>query len=216
MVGWIAAETWQSPRYSVVTNTISDMQAATAPHVWFPITCFAIGGLGSFGFVIFGLRPATAAAARVGISGIWALALSVLALGNSFPLIPCQLSDRACSAHHQLHSVGGMTDAIVASLAFLVLVFTPKALWPRLQLLPKWRSFAPIARIAALACPLAFVVLCAASLTNTDEGLAERVLVTVCALWLAALAMRHLAIARSKPDVTRAVAPGDWLECSPD
>ena len=129
MVGWIAAETWQSPRYSVVTNTISDMQAATAPHVWFPITCFAIGGLGSFGFVIFGLRPATAAAARVGISGIWALALSVLALGNSFPLIPCQLSDRACSAHHQPHSVGGMTDAIVASLAFLVLVFTPKALW---------------------------------------------------------------------------------------
>jgi hypothetical protein len=166
--------------------------------------------------VTFGLRPATAAAARVDISGLWALAISVLALGNSFPLIPCQLGDRACSAHHQLHSVGGMTDAIVASLAFLVLVFTSKAVWPRLQLLPEWCSFAPIARIAALACPLAFVLLCAASLTNVAEGLAERVLVTVCALWLAALALRHLAIARFNTHTARAASPNDWLESSPD
>ena len=34
--GWVIAETWQGPRYSPVTDTISDLQAATAPHVWFP------------------------------------------------------------------------------------------------------------------------------------------------------------------------------------
>jgi hypothetical protein len=30
--GWLVAETWQGPRYSVVTGTISDLQAAIAPH----------------------------------------------------------------------------------------------------------------------------------------------------------------------------------------
>ena len=44
--GWLIAETWQGPRYSLLTDTISDMQAAGAPHVWFPIVCFAVGGAG--------------------------------------------------------------------------------------------------------------------------------------------------------------------------
>ena len=197
MTGWIATETWQGPRYDAVTDTISDMQAATAPHVWFPIVCFAIGGLGSFAFMIFGLRPATAAAGRVGIPALWALAISLLALGNSFPLIPCQLSDQGCSAHRQLHSIGGTTDAVLATLAFLVVAYTPKALWSRLQLLPEWRSFAPVARAATVACPAAFLLLCAASLTNVAEGIAERLLVTVCVLWLTSLALHHIAITRS-------------------
>jgi hypothetical protein len=50
MAGWLIAETWQGPRYSPVKYTISDLQAATAPHAWFPIACFAAGGLGTFGF----------------------------------------------------------------------------------------------------------------------------------------------------------------------
>jgi hypothetical protein len=45
--GWVVAETWQGPRYSPLTDTISDLQAATAPHAWFPIVCFAAGGLGT-------------------------------------------------------------------------------------------------------------------------------------------------------------------------
>jgi hypothetical protein len=197
MIGWVTTETWQRPRYGAVNDTISDMQAATAPHVWFPIVCFAIGGLGSFAFLIFGLRPATAAAGRVGIRALWALALSLLALGNSFPLIPCQLSDPGCTASSQLNSVGGTTDAILATLAFLVVAATPKLLWSRLQLLPEWRSFAPVTRAAMVACPAGFLLLCASSLTNVAEGLAERLLVTICVLWLASLALHHIAITRS-------------------
>ena len=49
MAGWLIADTWQGPRYSPVKDTISDLQAATAPHAWFPIACFAAGGLGTFG-----------------------------------------------------------------------------------------------------------------------------------------------------------------------
>ncbi len=58
MAGWTVAETWQGPRYSPVRDTISDLQAATATHVWSPIVCFAAGGLGTFCFAVFGLRRA--------------------------------------------------------------------------------------------------------------------------------------------------------------
>jgi len=60
--GWLISGTWQGPKYSSIKYTISDMQAATAPHVWFPIVCFAIGGLGTLLFAVFGLRPALAKA----------------------------------------------------------------------------------------------------------------------------------------------------------
>ncbi len=199
MVGWIATETWQSPRYNAMTETISDMQAATAPHVWFPIMCFAIGGLASFGFVIFGLRPATSRAGRTGSAWLWTLAVALLALGNSFPLIPCQIGDPGCTSHRQPHSIGGTTDAILATLALLVVVYTPKALWRRLRLLPEWRSFAPVAEAAMVACPIGFALLCVASLTNIAEGLAERLLVTLCVVWVASLALFQIAIARPEP-----------------
>jgi len=86
--GWLIAETWQGPSYSPIADTISDMQAQTAPHVWFPIACFALGALGGFGFALFGLRPALAGAGKVAANAPWLLAFSLLALGNSFPLIP--------------------------------------------------------------------------------------------------------------------------------
>ena len=136
MVGWLVAETWQGPRYSLVKHSISDLQAATAPHAWFPITCFAIGGLGTFAFATFGLRPALSAAGTTAAYAPWLLGLAALALGNSFPQIPCRLADPGCSPHHQLHSPGGMTDAIVSGAAFLVLVLTPFPMWRRLALLP--------------------------------------------------------------------------------
>src|SRR5580698_670016 len=45
VAGWLIADTWQRPGYSSIKNSISDLQAATAPHAWFPIACFAVGGL---------------------------------------------------------------------------------------------------------------------------------------------------------------------------
>ncbi|HEY6275390.1 MAG TPA: DUF998 domain-containing protein [Streptosporangiaceae bacterium] len=188
-VGWVAAETWQGPRYSPVTDTISDMQAATAPHVWFPIACFAAGGIGTFCFAVFGLRPALAGAGRVAAFAPWMLALAGLAIGNSFPLIPCSLSAPGCTAHHQLYSPGGMTDTIVGTAALLVLAFTPGPLWERMKLLPAWRQLRPVMRIARIACPLCFILVSIASLTQTAEGLAERVLVTSIVLWIATLAI---------------------------
>ncbi len=153
MAGWLIADTWQGPRYSPVKYTISDLQAATAPHAWFPIACFAAGGLGTFGFAVFGLRPALAGAGKAAWYAPWMLACSALALGNSFPLIPCRLADPGCTAHHQLVSPGGLTDAIVASIAFLVLALTPFPLWWRLQVLPQWRHLKPVMMAARASSP---------------------------------------------------------------
>jgi len=196
LAGWLVAETWQGPRYSPVSDTISDMQAATAPHAWFPIACFAFGGLGTFAFAVFGLRPALAGAGKVAAYAPWMLACAGLALGNSFPQIPCRLADPGCTAQRQLSSAGGLTDAIVASLAFLVLVLTPIPLGRRLAVLPHWRALKPVmlaARVAGLA---AWIALSVASALGVAEGLMERILATICVAWIAMLACTLIVHAR--------------------
>ncbi len=196
MAGWVITETWQGPGYSPITATISDMQAATAPHVWFPVACFAAGGAGSFCFAIFGLRPALASAGKICAYAPWMLAFSALALGNSFPLIPCQLGDPGCTPHSQLYSPGGLTDAIVATLAFLVLAFTPSALWARLKVLPQWRQLKPVMMTAKVICPLCFNLLWISAATGIAQGLAERILTTSCVLWMSALVVTLISVSR--------------------
>ncbi len=196
MAAWTVAETWQGSRYSPVRDTISDLQAATAPHVWFPIACFAAGGLGTFCFAVFGLRPALAGAGKVASHAPWVLGLSTLALGNSFPLIPCRLADPGCTVHRQLSSPGGLTDAIVAGVALSVLAFTPAPLWQRLSAVPGWGVAKFVLRPARVACPLLFLLLVVASFSGTDQGLAERALVTSCVLWVGALVVALLHVSR--------------------
>jgi hypothetical protein len=191
--GWVITETWQGPTYNPITDTISDMQAANAPHVWFPIICFAIGSLGTFGFAVFGLRPALCKAGKVAIFAPWMLAVAGLAIGNSFPLIPCQVALPSCSASHQLNTPGGITDAVVATIAFLVLAFTPIPLWRRLKVLPEWRHLKSVMLAAGILGPVSFVLLGIASSANVADGLAERVLTTICVLWIAALAVTLVA-----------------------
>jgi len=163
MAGWVISETWQAPGYSAFANTISDMQALNAPHVWFPIVCFAVGGVGSFCFLIFGLRPTLAPAGAVAAYAPWLLACATLAVGNSFPLAPCQLGP-SCTAQQQLLSAGGLTDLVLSVGSFLAIVFSPQYLWRRLRLLPSWQPFRPVATVAEKACPALFLLLCAASI----------------------------------------------------
>jgi hypothetical protein len=189
--GWVVTETWQGPHYSPIANSISDMQAQTAPHVWFPVASFALAGIGTFAFVVFGLRPALAAAGKTGQAGLWMLAAAGLAIGNSFPLIPCRLSDPGCTAAFQLNSPGGLTDAVVASLAFLVLVLAPFPIGRRLAVLPEWRQLRPVVIAARVLGPGCFLLLAiSSSLTSMPAlGLIERALSTTCVLWIFALAV---------------------------
>jgi len=87
----------------------------------------------------------------------------------------------------QLHSAGGMTDSIVASIAFLVLAFTPQMLWGRIRALPEWMAFKPTIMIFGVALPTSYIAL--SLLSNSPiEGLVERILATAISLWLALLA----------------------------
>ncbi len=198
MAGWLVAETWQGRRYSPVTYSISDLQAASAPHAWFPIACFALGGLGMFAFVVFGLRPALAEAGTVAAYAPWILALSALALGNSFPQIPCRLADPGCTPSYQLHSAGGLTDAVVASTAFAVLAITPFPLWRRLAVLPQWRRLKPVMMAARILGPVLFILLAASSTMASmpANGLIERLLVSTFVLWTGALAINLIVTSR--------------------
>jgi Protein of unknown function (DUF998) len=196
--GWVITETWQGPRYGPIQDSISDMQASTAPHVWFPIVCFAVGALGTFGFVVFGLRPALAGAGKLAAKSPWMLAIAALALGNSFPLIPCRLSDPGCTANAQLLSAGGLTDAIVAGLAFLVLDIVPFPLWRRMAVLPGWRRLKPVMFAARVIGPVLYLLLAVS--TNMSSmpaaGLIERLLATTCVLWIGALAVNLIVESR--------------------
>jgi len=184
--GWVVAETWQGPRYSPLTDTVSDLQAATAPHAWFPVVCFAVGGLGIFGFAVFGLRPAWAGAVRV---APWAIGLSGLALGNSFPQIPCQLSALGCTATSQLLSAGGLTDAILSGAALWMLAITPLQLARLLTPLPHWSALVRLLRVAGVVALAGYGLLALALLTGIWPGLVERALVVVCQPWLAVVAV---------------------------
>jgi hypothetical protein len=188
LAGWLIADTWQPRGYSLVNNTISDMQAATAPHAWFPVACFAAGGLCTFGFAMFGLRPALARAGKRAAYAPWMLAIAGLAIGNSFPLVPCQRIAAGCTAAYVQHSPGGMTDGIVASIAFLVLVITPFPLWRRLKALPEWRKLKPVMIAARVTGPICFILLAAFS-NSGPQGLVERILAATLSLWIGALAI---------------------------
>jgi hypothetical membrane protein len=195
MAGWLIAETWQGPKYSSIKYTISDLQAATAPHVWFIITCFAAGGLGTFGFAVFGLRPALSGAGKIAAYAPWMLALSTLALGNSFPLIPFRLVDPGATANLQLHSAGGLTDAIVAGIAFLVLALTPFPLLRRLAVLPEWRRLKPVMLTAGVFGPVCYILF-GVFQNSSVEGLMERILVTVCVAWICVVAVNLILVSR--------------------
>lgn len=118
----------------------------------------------------------------------WMLAVAGLAIGNSFPLIPCQRIAAGCTDHVQLHSPGGMTDAIVATIAFLVLVTTPFPLWRRLNALPEWRRLKPVMMAARVVGPICFILLVVFS-NSGPAGLAERILAATLSLWIGALAI---------------------------
>lgn len=93
-----------------------------------------------------------------------------------------------CTAHVQLHSPGGMTDAIVATIAFAVLAVTPFPLWRRLKALPEWRQLKPVMMAARVIGPSCFILLVVFS-NSGPAGLAERILAATLSLWIGALAI---------------------------
>ena len=122
--GWLIAETWQGPTYSPIADTISDMQAQTAPHVWFPIACFASGQSGASASPCSACGRPSPGLARSPRTrrGCWRSACWPWAI---LPADPLSAVDAGCTASVQLASPGGLTDAIVAGVAFFGLALSP-------------------------------------------------------------------------------------------
>jgi len=103
-----------------------------------------------------------------------------------------------------------LTDATVASTAFVVLAITPFPLWRRLAVLPQWQRLKPV-MMAARVLGHVFFVLLAASSTMTSmpaNELIERLLVSTFVVWTGALAVTLLVTSR------RAVEPGEGAALS--
>ncbi len=99
---------------------------------------------------------------------------------------------------HSCSARGGLTDAIVAGLAFLGLALTPFPLGRRIAAVASWRRLTPVTRAARIACPVSYLLLAVS--TNIASlpavGLIERVLATTCVLWIVALAVNLISESR--------------------
>jgi hypothetical protein len=182
--------------------------AIGAPHAWFLISCQLLAGIATIGFAVSGLRPALAHAGRVAAYAPWMLACGAIAYLVIWPRLPCRLADAACSIHRHLVSAGGLTDTILSGALIVVLAITPFPMWRRLRELPEWKPYAPVMMAARLLSPLLLIATAAQGpyAPGADEGLFERALAIVTAVWICTLALGVLRpgpTSRAQPIGTR-------------
>ena len=118
MVSWVAAATWQGPRYSTAAHSISDMYAETAPHAAFLIVVFTLCGAATIAFAFGAVRRALRPGGWTATVGSALLALFFAAFAD------------AIGSHYGL---GGLFERLIAligaarlaSLAVAILRRTP-------------------------------------------------------------------------------------------
>jgi len=60
VASWLAAASWQGPRYRVLAHSISEMYARTAPHPTFLLIVFTLCGAATILFALRSVWPALA------------------------------------------------------------------------------------------------------------------------------------------------------------
>jgi hypothetical protein len=169
VVSWIAAGFWQGPNYSVVSDTISDLHAVTAPAGLLLAVVIGLCGLATILFAWLGVWPSLRAAGRSATIGSVLLGVSIYGLGNLLaPVarVACRIADQGCSPADQLANFGGLLDAIVSIpgiLFFIAAVFFLSAAMARTT---EWRDLAqPTRRLG-----IAFIVLLVATVLGSAIG----------------------------------------------
>jgi hypothetical protein len=198
VVSWIAAGFWQGPRYSIVSDSISDLSASTAPAGLLLAIAISLCGLATILFAWLSVWPSLRGAGARAAIGSALLGVSIYGLGNllaPFARVACRIADQGCSPSDQLATFGGLLDAISSIpgiLFFIAAVFVLAAAMART---PEWRDLAsPSRRLGAVFILLLVATVLAAAIDAT--GLAARVLAITGAAGIAGLAWR---IARSAP-----------------
>ena len=197
MASWLAAASWQGPRYSVLAHSISDMYAVTAPHGSFLVVVFTDCGAATILFALFSVRPALRAGGRAVTVGSALLALSVAGLGDLLSpaeRLACRMADPGCTTAIQLSNSGGKLDDILTTTGVLLLAGAGLFLAHAMRRMPGWQAWARPARWTAVLI-LAFTVADVAD--SRLSGLFERLFAATAAAAVAALAIGILRRSRT-------------------
>jgi len=196
VASWLAAVSWQGPRYSPLSMDISDMTAMTAPHGMFLVAVFTLAGAATILFAVRSVWPVLRPGGWAAGVGSVMLALSVAGLGDLLSpaeRLACRIADPGCTTAMQISNAGGKLDSALTTIGLVVLVVSGFFLAAAMRRVPGWRAWAwPTRWVSVL-----FLLLGIASAVTVNaglNGLFERLFAAAAAAGLAALGigiLRH-------------------------
>lgn len=191
VASWVAAATWQGPRYSTTAHSISDMYARTAPGAAFLIVAFTLCGAATIMFAIRSVGRALRPGGWTATAGSVLLALSVFGLGDLLTVterLACRMADPGCTASRQVASTGGQLDGTLTTAGVLAVVVAGLLLSFAMRRAPGWRRWAWPTRWTMI---VLFCVAFADAIGSNYSlgGFFERMLALIGAGWIAALAI---------------------------
>ena len=196
VASWLAAVSWQGPRYSPLSMDISDMTAMTAPHGMFLVAVFTLAGAATILFAVRSVWPVLRPGGWAAGVGSVMLALSVAGLGDLLSpaeRLACRIADPGCTTAMQISNAGGKLDSALTTIGLVVLVVSGFFLAAAMRRVPGWRALAWPTRWASVV----FLLLGIASAVTVNaglNGLFERLFAAAAAAGLAALGigiLRH-------------------------
>ena len=200
VVSWLIAQAWEGPRYSALSDTISDMYAVTAPGGLFLVVVLTLCGIATVLFALLAVWPVLRPAGWTAAVGSILLAVSIYGLGDAlspFERQGCRIADPGCTAADQMNSMGGRLDSILSTIGIFCFAASAFFLAAAMKRTPGWERAARPARWVGVGF-VVLLVLVAASESVDLGGLTERLLAAFGAAAIAALAIR---IARSRTTV---------------
>jgi hypothetical protein len=196
VASWLAAVSWQGPRYSPLSMDISDMTAMTAPHGMFLVIVFTVSGAATIWFALRSVWPALRPGGwAAGVAAVM-LALSVVGLGDLLSpaeRLACRIADPGCTTAMQISNSGGKMDSAFTTIGIVVFVVGGFFLAAAMRRIPSWQAWAWPTRWASV---LLILLGIATALTENAglNGLFERLFAATAAAALTALGigiLRH-------------------------
>ncbi len=194
VASWLVAALWQGPRYSVVSHTISDLYAVTAPHGAFLAMILALSGAATMGFAWRSVWPVLRPGGWRAATGSVLLGLSIVGLGDLLSPVErlaCRMADPGCTATQQLSNTGGQLDNAISSIGLLLLVIATFLLAAAMRRTSGWEEWARPARWTAVLI-IAFAVASVLTQEAGYTGLFERLVAATGAAALGVLAIEIL------------------------
>jgi hypothetical protein len=202
VLSWLIAGLWQGPRYSALSQSISDMYAVTAPGGLFLVVVITLCGLATVLFAALSVWPTLRRAGWPAAVGSVLLGLSIYGLGDlltPFERLACRIADSGCSPAAQLANTGGMLDATLSTIGIILFAAATFFLAPALRRAPGWQGWAWPARWVGLG----FILILVADVATSSlgfGGLIERLIAAFGAAAIGAFAWRISRGSEHPPD----------------